>query len=140
MNIRVFYNMSNYKEKLYYFPFILSLFFLFIATTVLPGYAADEDAKGTVAVLPFEMHTPGSMAYLQDGLRDMLASRLAANGGAMVIDRQRINGLLPEPGMIQPDLLAMELGSRLGADYVITTFRVGGLEATSRDTVASDRG
>jgi TolB-like protein len=112
--------MPNNKEKRYCFPFILSLFLLCIATTVIPGHAADDDAKGTVAVLPFEMHAPGSMAYLQDGLRDMLASRLAANAGAKVIDRNLINALLPEPGAILQDQQAMELGSQLGADYVIT--------------------
>jgi TolB-like protein len=112
--------MPDNKEKRYCFSFILSLFLLFIATTVIPGHAADDDAKGAVAVLPFEMHAPGSMAYLQDGLRDMLASRLAANGGARVIDRNRINALLPEPGTILQDQQAVELGSQLGADYVIT--------------------
>ena len=112
--------MPNNKEKRYCFPFILSLFLLCITTTVIPGHAADDDAKGTVAVLPFEMHTPGSMAYLQDGLRDMLASRLAANGGAEVIDRNRINELLPGPGAILQDQPAINLGSELGADYVIT--------------------
>jgi TolB-like protein len=111
--------MPDNKEKRYCFPFILSLVLLFIATTVIPGHAADGDPKGAVAVLPFEMHAPGSMAYLQDGLRDMLASRLAANGGARVIDRNRINALLPEPGTILQDQQAVELGSQLGADYVI---------------------
>ena len=112
--------MTSNKDKRYRLPFFLSFFLLFIATTVLPGHAADQDTKGTVAVLPFEMHAPSSMAYLQDGLRDMLASRLAANGGAIVIDRNQINALLPEPGAILQDRQALDLGSQLGADYVIT--------------------
>ena len=50
--------------------------------------AAEGPAK-SVAVLPFAMHAPSSMAYLQGGLRDMLASRLAANGGAVIIELRR---------------------------------------------------
>jgi TolB-like protein len=112
--------MPNNKEKRCSLPFIFSLFLLFITISVIPGQAADNEAKGSVAVLPFEMHAPGSMAYLQDGLRDMLASRLAANAGAKVIDRNQINALLPEPGTILQDQPAINLGSQLGADYVIT--------------------
>ena len=119
-NFRIIFIMLKNKEKKYGFPFILSLLLLFIATTVLPGHAADDEAKGTVAVLPFKMHAPSSMAYLQDGLRDMLTSRLAANGGAKVIDRNRINELLPGPGAILQDQPAINLGSELGADYVVT--------------------
>jgi len=112
--------MSNNKDKRYRLPFILSALLTIILISVPPGHAADQDTKGAVAVLPFEMHTPASMAYLQDGLRDMLASRLAANGGAVVIDRNRINALLPGPGAILQDHQAVELGNELGADYVIT--------------------
>ncbi len=112
--------MTSNKDKPYRLPFILSSLLIIILVSVLPGHAADEDAKGSVAVLPFEMHAPDSMAYLQDGLRDMLASRLAANGGARVIDRNRINALLPAPGAILQDQPAVSLGSQLGADYVIT--------------------
>lgn len=119
ITIKVFYTMTGYQDKRYRFPFILSTLLIVILISVLPGHAADEDAKGSVAVLPFEMHAPGSMAYLQDGLRDMLASRLAANGGARVIDRNQINGLLPAPGAILQDQPAVSLGSQLGADYVI---------------------
>jgi hypothetical protein len=47
--------------------------------------AKAEESLKSLAVLPFAMHAPSSMAYLQEGLRDMLASRLAANGGAVII-------------------------------------------------------
>ncbi len=82
--------------------------------------AAEDKAAKKVAVLPFEMHAPSSMAYLQDGLRDMLASRLAANGGAIIIEHGKIDGLLKEPGKLLQQGEAVELASRLGLDYIVT--------------------
>jgi len=81
--------------------------------------AAAEPAK-SVAVLPFEMHAPDSMAYLQEGLRDMLASRLAANGGAVIIEQSKVDPLLAERGRILQQQEAVELAQQLEADYIIT--------------------
>lgn len=111
------------------FSTILTLFitvFLFLYQT--DAAAEEKDAKTaaalpaakTVAVLPFEMHAPSSLAYLQDGLRDMLASRLAANGGAKIMERSRIDALLKEPVKILQQKEAVELARQLGVDYVVT--------------------
>ena len=81
--------------------------------------AAQADAK-TVAVVPFEMHAPSSLAYLQDGLRDMLASRLAANGGAQIMEHGKVDALLKEPGKILQQKEAVELARQLAVDYVVT--------------------
>ena len=61
---------------------ISSIFAILTALLILLSGAnatAEEKTAKTVAVLPFAMHAPESMAYMQNGLRDMLASRLAAN-------------------------------------------------------------
>ena len=100
-----------------------SLLTIFIAFLVLMhGPVAAEEGKEaqTVAVLPFEMHAPDSLAYLQDGLRDMLASRLAANGGAKILERAKIDALLKEPGKVLQQKEAVELARELGVDYVVT--------------------
>ena len=103
--------MPDNNTKKHGFSFILPLLIIAVLFTgVPPGHTAEKNARGTVAVLPFEMHAPDSMAYLQDGLRDMLASRLAANAGAKVIDRNRINAMLPEPGAILQEQQAIDLG------------------------------
>ena len=98
---------------------ILTLFiavFLFLYQT---DAAAEEKDAVTVAVLPFEMHAPSSLAYLQDGLRDMLASRLAANGGAKIIERSKIDALLKEPGKILQQKEAVELARQLGCAFSV---------------------
>ena len=111
------------------FSTLLTLFiavFLFLYQT--DAAAEEKDAKTvaalpaakSVAVLPFEMHAPSSLAYLQDGLRDMLASRLAANGGAKIMERSRIDALLKEPGKVLQQKEAVELARQLGVDYVVT--------------------
>jgi TolB-like protein len=108
---------------------ILTLFiavFLFLYQT--DAAAEEKDAKTvaaspaakSVAVLPFAMHAPSSLAYLQDGLRDMLASRLAANGGAKILERSRVDALLKEPGKVLQQKEAVELARQLGVDYVVT--------------------
>ena len=81
--------------------------------------AAQADAI-TVAVVPFEMHAPSSLAYLQSGLRDMLASRLAANGGAQIMEHGKVDALLKEPGKILQQKEAVELARQLAVDYVVT--------------------
>ncbi|MBE9521461.1 MAG: VCBS repeat-containing protein [Proteobacteria bacterium] len=81
---------------------------------------AEEKAAKTVAVLPFEMHAPSSMAYMQDGLRDMLASRLAANGGAKIVEHSKVDELLTEPGKVLTQNEAVELARQLAVDYIVT--------------------
>ena len=111
------------------FSTLLTLFiavFLFLYQT--DAAAEEKDAKTvaalpaakSVAVLPFEMHAPSSLAYLQDGLRDMLASRLAANGGAKIMEQSKVDALLQEPGKVLQQKEAVELARQLGVDYVVT--------------------
>ena len=65
------------------FSIFLLLFSFF--GTIHPFTATAEDIPAkSVAVLPFAMHAPSSMAYMQEGLRDMLASRLAVDRKSVV--------------------------------------------------------
>jgi len=101
---------------------ILALSIVIIACFIM-GQAnipkAEESLK-SIAVLPFAMHAPSSMTYLQEGLRDMLASRLAANGGAVIIDNSRVDALLAEPNKDMQPQEAAGLAQQLGADYLIS--------------------
>ena len=102
---------------------ICSIFLLFFAifVTIHPANAAAEDGeKKSVAVLPFAMHAPSSMSYLQAGLRDMLASRLAANAGVTIIENSSVDSLLQDTGKPLQQNEAVELARRLEADYIVT--------------------
>jgi TolB-like protein len=84
-----------------------------------PVQAASEDAQPSVAVVPFAMHAGDNLAYLRDGLRDMLASRLATNTGAVIVEFTEVDAQVKEPGAkLQPDV-AQVLARALGADYVV---------------------
>ena len=125
------------------FTRIFSIFLFisfFIATIYISNATAEDRTAKSVAVLPFEMHAPDSMAYLQDGLRIMLASRLAANGGAVIIEQEKIDILLQQPGKPMQQSEAVALARQLGADYIVTgsLTSLGGAMSIDARVIASD--
>ncbi len=95
-------------------------FFLAALFSASASLAAVQDgAPVKVAVLPFAIHAPGNMTYLQDSVRDMLASRLAWKDKVQVIDRaatdQALKGV--KGASSGPD--ALRIGGALHADYVL---------------------
>lgn len=104
----------------------LKMILLFLALLGLtPGAtpramaAEASSSPAKVAILPFTMHTPNNLQYLQDGIRDMLTSRLAWQGKVVVVDRsstdQAVRGL---KGDLSPED-ALRVGRSLKADYVL---------------------
>lgn len=83
------------------------------------GSAEQTVAPAKVAVLPFTMHTPNELAYLQSGIRDMLASRLAWQGKVQVLDRTAVSNALPSTKTDIPLEEAVRIGRNLQADYVL---------------------
>jgi TolB-like protein len=95
---------------------VQAFLFLSLPSRVLP---APGNTVKKVAVLPFSMHTPGQLSYLQDGIRDMLASRLSQQGQVQVFDKSVVNQTLSG---IKSDISlndALRVGKILGADYVL---------------------
>src|SRR5689334_15213856 len=95
---------------------VLIIFLLLISASA--SWAA-EGAPVKVAILPLSLHAPGNMAYLQDGIRDMLTSRLSSQGKLQVIDRattdQAAQGNKSDISLAD----AQRIGKGLRADYVI---------------------
>ena len=85
------------------------------------AFAAESQAKApvTVAVLPFSMHAPPDLAYLQDGVRDMLTSRLAWEGKVQVVDRNSVSQAMKGSKGDLPPEEAKRIGKSLKADYVL---------------------
>ncbi len=92
---------------------------LFFAWSTPRALSAPPNTVKRVAVLPFNMHTPSQLSYLQDGIRDMLASRLARQGQVQVFDKSVINqatsGIKSDISMNE----ALRVGKNLNADYVL---------------------
>ncbi|MCG6917680.1 MAG: FG-GAP-like repeat-containing protein [Deltaproteobacteria bacterium] len=94
--------------------------FLFLTISILlaPAGSAAEPVK-KVAIFPFQMNAPEDLNYLREGIMDMLASRLAWEGKVEVIEKQAVkNALAGHQGPIN-ESAAREVGSKLGADYVL---------------------
>lgn len=86
-----------------------------------------------VAVLPFNMHTPSQLLYLQDGIRDMLASRLGWEGKVQVVDRASVDqSVKGSKGDVSGEE-AVRLGKTLKADYVVYGSLTGAGQSISID-------
>lgn len=86
-----------------------------------------------VAILPFTMHTPPQLSYLQDGIRDMLASRLGWEGKVQVIDRASVDNLVRgQKGDLASDD-ALRIAKNLKADFVVFGSLTGAGQAVSID-------
>jgi len=86
-----------------------------------------------VAILPFNMHTPSQLMYLQDGIRDMLTSRLGWEGKVQVIDRTAVDQATRG---VKSDISAEDaqrMGRTLKADYVVFGSLTGIGQAISID-------
>src|SRR5512147_1488223 len=98
---------------------VLFVIFVAVASWAAAPAGAPVSTPVKVVVLPFNMHTPPQLAYLQDGIRDMLTSRLAWQGKVQVLDRTATNQALQSK---KSDITldeALRIGKILKADYVL---------------------
>jgi len=105
---------KNQSQRQFMTSFIFAIFLILVSSA---GSFAQAPVK--VAILPFSMHTPSDLNYLQDGIRDMLASRLAWQGKVQIIDKAVTQQSLKEAkgDLALPD--AIRIGKSLGAEYVV---------------------
>ena len=81
------------------------------------GSAAEPPKK--VAILPFEINAPEDLSYLREGIMDMLASRISWEGKVEVIEEQLVKEALSGREATLNEAAAREVGTTLGADYVL---------------------
>jgi TolB-like protein len=110
---------------------LLSLLLVLVAAL---AWAQEQPVQTVrIAVLPFAMHTPSDLLYLQDGIRDMLASRLAWKGKVQVVDRAAMDQALKgKKASLSPDE-AVSLAKSVKADYVLFGSLTGSGQAISID-------
>ena len=113
----------------YYFRHIFLSTFLVLSLFANAATAAPDTTK--IVILPFDATEAGKYAQLKDGLRSMLAGRLAANNSLEII-----NVILTEAE--QQTVVAGEqaarqaLFTRLGADYIT----MGRLDYSTEETIS----
>jgi len=81
------------------------------------GSAAETAKK--VAIFPFEINAPKDLSYLREGIMDMLASRISWEGKVEVIEEQLVKEALSGREGALNETAAREVGTTLGADYVL---------------------
>jgi len=95
--------------------FLAVLLSTFAAVGLPPAQA---QAPRLVLVLPFDMNAAEDLTFLQNGIEDMLATRLAREGQVAVIPKARAREAAAKvPRPVTPGAAA-ELGRQLGADFV----------------------
>jgi hypothetical protein len=99
----------------------LRIFFIFAALFLLwAGTAGAEAGAGkSFAIMPFKLNAPPDRDYLQEGLRDMIGSRINAETAASIVPKTRVDQALLEAG---GQLAAGEMESfaaKVGADYLV---------------------
>jgi tetratricopeptide (TPR) repeat protein len=82
--------------------------------------AAAPDARMPVAVFPFAVHGNGELAYLRDGMVDLLAATLDGVGGLRGVDPNAVLGISANASDAMNPAQAREAAARLGVHrYVL---------------------
>ncbi len=72
-----------------------------------------------VAILPVTIHSPENLGYIQEGLVDMLTSRVELQGRVEVLEKSAVKKVLAQnPGEIDAEQ-ARKIGQQLEADFVV---------------------
>jgi TolB-like protein len=100
---------------------LLIVIYLSIATALSFNFSADAAEPKRIALLPFKINAEKDMTFLQNGIFDMLTSRLSKEGEVVVISRQKAdNAVKAIGGLAAIDASsARTLGSQLNADYTL---------------------
>jgi TolB-like protein len=93
------------------------LFFAILAGNVS---AAEETGKQSIAILPFTVNATKDISYLQAGIRNMLASRLAADTGLSITDQSQVDQQAKTVGDTKQQNLLIQLGNALQTDYLLS--------------------
>ena len=108
--------MRSLKFKTIQLPLICLL--TLIALSINFSYAAEPKR---IALLPFKINAEKDMSFLQNGIFDMLTSRLSKEGEVVVISRQEVENAVEAIGGLAAvnESLARNIGSQLNADYTL---------------------
>jgi TolB-like protein len=88
---------------------------LLLFFTTAPALAAPS----RVAILPFDMHAEKDLTFLQEGILDMLGSRLAWKDKVEVINENETRTVLESIEGFDGESRALLAGGKLKADYVL---------------------
>jgi TolB-like protein len=92
---------------------------VFLLMTLLGGIGLGAGEPVRVAIVPFKMNADKDLSFLRDGIVDMLTTRLTWQDKVVVIERGTTDRALKSLSGPLNDGAARDLGTNLGADYVL---------------------
>ncbi|MBW1710923.1 MAG: VCBS repeat-containing protein [Deltaproteobacteria bacterium] len=92
---------------------------LALAGLAWTGTALASDKALKVLVLPFKINAAQDLTYIQEGILDMISSRLAWEGKVAVVERVLARQAFEQAQGKIDDKTAIELGRKAEADYVL---------------------
>ncbi len=109
--------MKPFKYKI----FCLILICVFAPAVLCSNFAATAAEPKRIALLPFKINAEKDMSFLQDGIFDMLTTRLTRENEVLVLGRQASEQALAAVAGSRTvnEPLARQIGSRLNADYTL---------------------
>jgi len=90
---------------------------LLVPALVQPGIAQETVSK--VLILPFKINAAQDLTYIQEGIQDMLSTRLAQAGRVQILAKSTARQAFTEAQGVVDQKIARSLGQKYGADYVI---------------------
>lgn len=140
----IFMLLRNYALSFFALALLLTLAIL---SPMPPSATADErERPPRIAILPLELLAPQDLAYLAEGVRTMLSSRLAASGQAELVGRGAVQQALAAADQPRQPAEFAALAAALDADYLLagSLTSVGGalsldLDLHGRDGAAPPR-
>jgi TolB-like protein len=109
--------MEMENEVMHYLKKTIVLMLIIPLLFTAVGSAAETPKK--VAILPFDINAPEDLSYLREGIMDMLASRISWEGKVEAIEEQLVKEALSGREGALNEAAAREVGTTLGADYVL---------------------
>ncbi|MEW6669381.1 MAG: FG-GAP-like repeat-containing protein [Thermodesulfobacteriota bacterium] len=98
---------------------MLSVAVLLFCAGLVFNLSSDAKEPKKLAILPFTMNADRDLSFLQEGITDMLASRLAWKGELDVLEKGRVKEAVSgSKGPLSKES-ALAIGKSLQADYVI---------------------
>ena len=94
---------------------------LLLAIMLSFNFSANAAEPKRIALLPFKINAEKDMSFLQNGIFDMLTSRLAKEDEVIVTSRQEAEDAFKAAGSPEPvtESVARTIGTSLNADYTL---------------------
>jgi TolB-like protein len=90
-----------------------------LLTGLIQSPVSSAEGPKKLAIVPFAMHADRDLTFLQEGIMDMLASRLAWKGEVQVLEKGQVKKQVAQSEGPMDRAKALEIGKALQADYVI---------------------